>query len=42
MSGAPQQKVFVDTVVNLTGIAQFKDLNGGNPNCVSIAPLVRD
>ncbi|OJT13666.1 Glucose oxidase [Trametes pubescens] len=39
MFGGPQQKVFVDTVVNLTGIAHSKDLNGGNANCVSIVPL---
>ncbi len=42
MFGGPQQGAFVDTIVNVTGIAHFKDLNGGNPNCVSITPLVRD
>ncbi|OJT13695.1 Glucose oxidase [Trametes pubescens] len=39
MFGGPQQGAFVDTIVNVTGIAHFKDLNGGNPNCVSITPL---
>jgi choline dehydrogenase len=40
MYGGPQQKAFVDTIVNLTGINRYKDLNGGTPNCVSITPLV--
>ena len=31
---------FVDTIVNLTGIKHSEDLNGGEPNCVSITPLV--
>jgi len=39
MYGGPQQKAFVDTIVNLTGINRYKDLNGGTPNCVSITPL---
>ncbi|KAH9851992.1 alcohol oxidase [Lenzites betulinus] len=39
MYGGPQQKAFVDTVVNLTGMPHSEDLNGGNPNCVSITPL---
>ena len=41
MYGGPQQGAFVDTIVGLTGINHFKDLNGGTPNCVSITPLVR-
>ena len=40
MYGGPQQPAFVDTIVNLTGIKHYKDLNGGTPNCVSITPLV--
>ncbi|KAJ7240404.1 hypothetical protein B0H12DRAFT_1134777 [Mycena haematopus] len=39
MYGGPQQTDFVNTIVNLTGISHFKDLNGGTPNCVSITPL---
>lgn len=39
MYGGPQQTAFVDTIVNLTGINHYKDLNGGTPNCVSITPL---
>lgn len=42
MPGGPQQKAFIDTVVNLTGIAHSKDLNGRDSNGVSITPLVRD
>ncbi|KAF8205978.1 glucose oxidase [Mycena galopus ATCC 62051] len=38
MYGGPQQGDFVDTIVSLTGISHFKDLNGGTPNCVSITP----
>ena len=41
MYGGPQMKAFVDTVVNVTGMPHYKDLNGGTPNCVSITPLVR-
>lgn len=41
MYGGPQQPAFIDTIVNLTGINHFKDLNGGTPNCVSITPFVR-
>ena len=41
MYGGPQQAAFVNTIVNLTGISHFKDLNGGTPNCVSITPVVR-
>ena len=41
MYGGPQQTDFVNTIVSLTGISHFKDLNGGTPNCVSITPLVR-
>jgi choline dehydrogenase len=40
MYGGPQQPDFVNTIVSLTGISHFKDLNGGTPNCVSITPLV--
>lgn len=40
MYGGPHQKAFVDTVVSLTGIKHFKDLNGGTPNCISMTPLV--
>ncbi|KAI0757742.1 alcohol oxidase [Daedaleopsis nitida] len=39
MYGGPQMKAFVDTMVNVTGINHYKDLNGGTPNCVSITPL---
>ncbi|KDR73255.1 hypothetical protein GALMADRAFT_228359 [Galerina marginata CBS 339.88] len=39
MFGGPQQPAFVNTIVGLTGISHFKDLNGGTPNCVSITPL---
>ncbi|KAJ7620946.1 hypothetical protein FB45DRAFT_927961 [Roridomyces roridus] len=42
MYGGPQQSAFVNTIVNLTGISHFKDLNGGTPNCVSITPLSLD
>ncbi|KAJ7708299.1 hypothetical protein B0H17DRAFT_971830 [Mycena rosella] len=42
MYGGPEQPAFVDTIVNLTGISHFKDLNGGTPNCVSITPLSLD
>ncbi|KAJ7111152.1 alcohol oxidase [Mycena crocata] len=42
MYGGPQQPAFVDTIVNLTGIAHYKDLNGGTPNCVSITPVTMD
>lgn len=40
MYGGPQMPAFVDTMVNVTGIKHFKDLNGGTPNCVSITPFV--
>ncbi|KAF8988450.1 hypothetical protein BDQ17DRAFT_1374045 [Cyathus striatus] len=40
MYGGPQQPNFVNTIVNLTGISHFMDLNGGTPNCVSITPLM--
>ncbi|CAK5284092.1 unnamed protein product [Mycena citricolor] len=42
MYGGPQQPAFVDTIVGLTGINHYKDLNGGTPNCVSITPLSLD
>ena len=41
MYGGPQQPAFVNTIVGLTGIKHYKDLNGGTPNCVSITPNVR-
>jgi hypothetical protein len=41
MYGGPQQHAFVNTIVGLTGINHYKDLNGGTPNCVSITPNVR-
>ena len=40
MYGGPQQPAFINTVVNLTGINHYKDINGGTPNAVSITPLV--
>ncbi|KAJ3510668.1 hypothetical protein NLJ89_g4541 [Agrocybe chaxingu] len=40
MYGGPQQTAFVNTIVGLTGINHYKDLNGGTPNCVSITPLM--
>ncbi|KAF9463827.1 glucose oxidase [Collybia nuda] len=39
MYGGPQQQGFIDTIVSLTGIKRYKDLNGGTPNCVSMTPL---
>ncbi|EJF58504.1 alcohol oxidase [Dichomitus squalens LYAD-421 SS1] len=42
MYGGPQMKAFVDTMVNVTGIKHYKDLNGGTPNCVSYTPLSLD
>ncbi|KAJ7171196.1 hypothetical protein C8R46DRAFT_1087942 [Mycena filopes] len=42
MYGGPQQSAFVNTIVGLTGISHFKDLNGGTPNCVSITPVTLD
>ncbi|KAI0310913.1 GMC oxidoreductase-domain-containing protein [Amylostereum chailletii] len=38
MYGGPQQPAFVTATQNLTGIRLYKDLNGGNPNCVSYVP----
>jgi choline dehydrogenase-like flavoprotein len=40
MYGGPQQPDFVNTIVSLTGIKHYKDLNGGTPNCVSITPFM--
>ncbi|TFK24579.1 glucose oxidase [Coprinopsis marcescibilis] len=40
MYGGPQQRAFIDTIVGLTGINHWSDLNGGTPNCVSITPLM--
>ncbi|OSD05574.1 GMC oxidoreductase [Trametes coccinea BRFM310] len=39
MYGGPQMPAFVNTVVNVTGMPHYRDLNGGTPNCVSITPL---
>lgn len=39
MYGGPQQGAFIDTIFSLIGINRSKDLNGGQPNCVSITPL---
>ncbi|KAF8054314.1 hypothetical protein FPV67DRAFT_1440316 [Lyophyllum atratum] len=39
MYGGPQQTSFINTIVGLTGIKRYKDLNGGTPNCVSITPI---
>lgn len=42
MYGGPEQQGFIDSIVSLTGINRYKDLNGGTPNCVSMTPLVRN
>jgi choline dehydrogenase len=42
MYGGPQQPAFIQTIQTLTGIARYKDLNGGTPNCVSVTPLSLD
>ena len=42
MYGGPQQGAFIDTITLMTGITHSKELNGGNPNCVSITPLSID
>ncbi|KAM5530720.1 hypothetical protein V8D89_015613 [Ganoderma adspersum] len=42
MYGGPQMTAFVNTIVGITGINHYKDLNGGTPNCVSITPLTLD
>jgi choline dehydrogenase len=42
MYGGPQQPAFIKTIQALTGIARYKDLNGGTPNCVSVTPLSID
>lgn len=42
MFGGPEQPAFVNSIVNLTGIAHYKDLNGGTSNCVSITPVIMD
>ncbi|KAG6855598.1 hypothetical protein H0H87_000393 [Tephrocybe sp. NHM501043] len=39
MYGGPQQPNFISTIVGLTGIKHYKDLNGGTPNCVSVTPI---
>jgi len=40
MYGGPQQTNFINTIIGLTGIKRYKDLNGGTPNCVSMTPIV--
>lgn len=40
MYGGPQQPAFASAMVKL-GLAKYKDLNGGTPNCVSFTPDVR-
>jgi len=40
MYGGPQQKAFIDTIGNLTGITHAADINGGGGNAVSITPFV--
>ncbi|KAG6915644.1 hypothetical protein DXG01_010608 [Tephrocybe rancida] len=39
MYGGPQQPNFISTIIGLTGIKHYKDLNGGTPNCVSVTPI---
>ncbi|KAK7442996.1 hypothetical protein VKT23_015943 [Stygiomarasmius scandens] len=39
MYGGPQQKAFIDTIGNLTGITHAADINGGGGNAVSITPF---
>jgi len=40
MFAGPEQPDYVETVRNLTGIKLSRDLNGGDPNCVSYVPNV--
>ncbi|TFL03641.1 hypothetical protein BDV98DRAFT_603041 [Pterulicium gracile] len=40
MYGGPQQPAFIETIMKLTGIKRYKDLNGGTPNCVSMTPVM--
>lgn len=40
MFGGPQQPAFISAMTNLTNIKYSKDVNGGEPNCVSITPSV--
>jgi choline dehydrogenase len=40
MYGGPQQKAFIETITNLTGITHCPDLNGGISSCVSMTPFV--
>ena len=40
MYGGPQNPGFIEAMINLTGIQYSKDLDGGRPNCVTIAPQV--
>ncbi|KAJ6450294.1 GMC oxidoreductase-domain-containing protein [Mycena sanguinolenta] len=38
MYGSPQKPAFINTILNLTGISHFKDINGGTSNAVSVEP----
>ncbi|KZV89787.1 alcohol oxidase [Exidia glandulosa HHB12029] len=38
MYGGDHQKFFQETVSNITGLPLSRDLNGGEPNCVSFVP----
>ncbi|KAG7096694.1 hypothetical protein E1B28_004108 [Marasmius oreades] len=42
MYGGPQQHAYIDTIQGLTGMTHCPDLNGGNPNCVSMTPFTMD
>ncbi|KZT24337.1 GMC oxidoreductase [Neolentinus lepideus HHB14362 ss-1] len=39
MYGGPQQPDFISAIGNVSGLTHCPDINGGNPNCVSITPL---
>jgi choline dehydrogenase-like flavoprotein len=40
MYGGPQQPAFVASATNASGVAHCPDLSAGNPNCVSMNPVV--
>ena len=40
MFGGPENHDFIESMVNLTGIKYSADINGGDPNCVTMAPHV--